>query len=149
MTGKFILEQKTSNEEETYKIAQNFGEKLKPGDLVAFFGELGSGKTFFIKSLCKKLGALSEATSPTFTLINEYSTKENFYIYHFDFYRIESEWELLNLGLDDFFYNQHICLIEWANKIQKYLPENRWEIWLDFQPNKPKIRQIRIFKHTK
>jgi tRNA threonylcarbamoyladenosine biosynthesis protein TsaE len=149
LTSKLILEQLANNEKETFIIAQNFAKKLKQGDLVAFLGELGSGKTFFIKSICKKLGALSEATSPTFTIINEYFTQSNFFIYHFDFYRIESEGELLNLDLDDFFYNQHICLVEWANKIQKYLPEDRWEVWLDFQTNKPKTRQIKILKHSK
>jgi tRNA threonylcarbamoyladenosine biosynthesis protein TsaE len=137
------------SENNTTKIAQDLGRHLVPGDLIAFYGDLGTGKTFFIKSLCQQLGVSNEVTSPTFTIINEYHSKEDFFIYHFDFYRIENDSELLNLGLDDFFYNQNICLIEWADKIEKHLPQNRWEVWLNFLPNKPQCREIKIVKKEK
>ena len=114
--------------------------------MVAFYGDLGSGKTYFIKTLCKKLKTIEEAKSPSFTIINEYQTTNKLLIYHFDFYRLENEAELLNLGLDDFFFNDYICFIEWANKIEKYLPDNRWEIHLKFIKNAPEQRDITIYK---
>jgi tRNA threonylcarbamoyladenosine biosynthesis protein TsaE len=137
------------SENNTTRIAQDLGRRLVAGDLIAFYGDLGTGKTFFIKSLCQQLGVSNEVTSPTFTIINEYHSKKDFLIYHFDFYRIENDSELLNLGLDDFFYNQYICLIEWADKIEKHLPESRWEVWLNFLPNKPQWREIKIVKIEK
>lgn len=139
----------SASESDTIKIAQDFGTHLVPGDLIAFYGDLGTGKTFFIKSLCQQLGVINVVTSPSFTIVNEYHSKEDFFIYHFDFYRIENDAELLNLGLDDFFYNQNICLIEWADKIKKHLPENRWEVWLNFLLNKPQYREIKIVKIKK
>ncbi len=133
---------------ETERIARDFAAGLQPGDVVAFFGDLGSGKTFFIKSLCRALGTVQEATSPSFTIINEYFTPDDLFVYHFDFYRLEDEQELRNLGLDEFFYNDYICLIEWADKILLHLPENRWEVWLQFVPHQPESRNISIFKKT-
>lgn len=131
---------------QTAKLASEFSMNLAAGDLVAFYGQLGSGKTFFIKALCKALGMEQEATSPSFTIINEYETSGNIMIYHFDFYRIENEGELLNLGLDEFFYNDYICLIEWADKIEQFLPPRRWEIRLNFVPDQPDSREIFIQK---
>lgn len=133
---------------ETGRIARDFAAGLQPGDVVAFYGDLGSGKTFFIKSLCRALGTVQEATSPSFTIINEYFTPEELFIYHFDFYRLESEQELRNLGLEEFFYNDYICFIEWADKIQVHLPENRWEVRLAFVPHLPESRNISINKKT-
>ena len=132
--------------QQTAKLAIEFARYLAPGDLVAFYGQLGSGKTFFIKKLCQALGIEHEATSPSFTIINEYEASGPLWIYHFDFYRIESEAELLNLGLDEFFYNDYICLIEWADKVENYLPPQRWEIRLNFIPNQSDYREIMIQK---
>jgi tRNA threonylcarbamoyladenosine biosynthesis protein TsaE len=143
--NKVFFKKRAKSPKETEKIASQFYNKLNWGDVVAFYGDLGSGKTYFIKTLCKKLKTVEEAKSPSFTIINEYQTVNNSYIYHFDFYRIGNEAELLNLGLDDFFYNEYICLIEWADKIEKYLPENRWEIHLNFIKNAPEEREITIY----
>lgn len=132
--------------QQTAKLASEFSQNLAAGDLVAFYGQLGSGKTFFIKALCKAFGIQDEATSPSFTIINEYEASGQFWIYHFDFYRIENEAELLNLGLDEFFYNDYICLIEWADKIEEFLPPQRWEIRLNFIPNQPDSREVIINK---
>jgi tRNA threonylcarbamoyladenosine biosynthesis protein TsaE len=132
--------------QQTVNLASEFSRILVPGDLVAFYGQLGSGKTFFIKALCNSLGIQKEATSPSFTIINEYEASGSLLIYHFDFYRIETETELINLGLDEFFYNDYICLIEWADKIEKLLPPRRWEIRLDFVSNQPDSREITIQK---
>lgn len=138
--------QDVNSASQTAEIAGQLSSLVKPGEVVAFFGELGSGKTFFIKAFCRAMGILQEATSPSFTLINEYRTSSNQYIYHFDFYRLKNLAELQNLGLDDFFYNQHICLIEWADKIMDFLPPIRWEVYLEFLPGLEEGRKIRIRK---
>ena len=134
------------SEKETKKLAQEFAAILKPGDIVAFWGELGTGKTFFIKQVCEILKTEEQATSPSFTIINEYLSSDGLKIFHFDFYRIENEAELQNLGLDDYFFNNSICLIEWAEKIQAFLPSTRYDIFLNFVDNNPKARHIKIYK---
>ena len=146
MSEEKYIETKVLNTDKTQKIAEQFARELHPGDVVAFYGDLGTGKTFFIKALCRALGVEQEATSPSFTIINEYHTKEGLYIYHFDFYRIENEAELVNLGLDEFFYNDYLCFIEWADRIEKELPENCWNVHLEFLKNKPEGRKIVIKK---
>ncbi len=129
---------------QTARVAKDFARQVKAGHIVAFYGDLGSGKTLFIKALCKELGVPQEATSPSFTIINEYRAPQELMIYHFDFYRLKSTAELQNLGLDDFFYGGNICLVEWAEKISMYLPVPRWEIVLEFIPHQPDARHITI-----
>ncbi|MDI9356888.1 MAG: tRNA (adenosine(37)-N6)-threonylcarbamoyltransferase complex ATPase subunit type 1 TsaE [Chitinophagaceae bacterium] len=82
-----------------------------------FIGELGAGKTTFIKYLAKNLQVIDNVTSPTFSLINEYLTVDNKKIYHFDFYRINNEIEAAEIGLDDYFYSGNICFIEWFERV--------------------------------
>ncbi len=143
---KFIIRELVESPQQTEEIAVRFAEKLNIGDVVAFYGDLGSGKTFFIKALCKTLNTLQEATSPTFTIINEYNTADGLTVFHFDFYRLESEAELLNIGLDEFFYGDYICFIEWADKIHDHLPERPWEVHLEMENKQPESRFITIKK---
>jgi tRNA threonylcarbamoyladenosine biosynthesis protein TsaE len=86
-----------------------------------FEGEMGAGKTTFIKEICKVLGVEEEITSPTFSLVNEYKTISGKTIYHFDFYRIRSIEEVYDIGYEDYFYSNNICLIEWPSKIEELL----------------------------
>lgn len=96
-----------------------------PNDRIyAFKGNLGAGKTTFIKILCKKLGVKDEVVSPTFAIINEYLTDSVEPIYHFDFYRINKVEEVMDIGYEDYFYSNHYCLIEWPEKIEELLPQN-------------------------
>jgi len=132
---------------ETADFAGRFAEKLHAGDVVAFYGELGAGKTFMIKHICRGLKCIEEPTSPSFTLINQYHTPQGIDIYHFDFYRLEHEAELANLGIDDFLYNDNICLIEWADKIQSFLPSQRYDIFIRFLTDDPEAREIEIQHH--
>lgn len=129
--------------EETQRIGENFAGKLRPGNVVAFFGDLGSGKTTFIKGLCRGLRVVDEVSSPSFTLINEYAGAIP--VYHFDFYRIASP-DIWELGCDEYFYGDGICLIEWADRILDFLPENRIEIRLQnlFAHGNSGQREIRI-----
>ena len=144
--GKLLQTRRVNSPDETAAFAGEFAHSLKTGDVLAFYGDLGSGKTFFVKSLCRSLGTAEEPTSPTFTIINEYHAPGNILVYHFDFYRLEHEAELTNLGLEDYFYNEHLCLIEWADKIRPYLPEQRYDIFLDFLEGKPEAREIKVYR---
>ncbi len=95
-----------------------------PDDRVfAFYGEMGAGKTTFIKACCKELGSQDYVTSPTFALINEYRTTNGLVIYHFDFYRIKKLEEAFDLGYEDYLYSGNYCFIEWPEMIETLLPE--------------------------
>lgn len=87
-----------------------------------FHGEMGVGKTTLIKEICKELGTDDITSSPTFSIVNEYKTKMNDTIYHFDFYRINNEEEAYNIGVEDYFDSDAWCLIEWPSVIQNLLP---------------------------
>lgn len=88
-----------------------------------FYGDMGAGKTTLIKSLCESLGVKEPATSPTFSIVNEYKG-ESSKIYHFDFYRLRNQSEALDLGYEEYFYSGNYCFIEWPEKIPDLLPDN-------------------------
>lgn len=114
------------NEQETIKLAEEFSSTLKGGEFIVLNGNLGSGKTFFIKNILKKLN-IHNVSSPTFSLINEYNGK--FKVYHFDFYRINNKVELYDIGFDDYLNNEEaIVFIEWGNLFPELLPSKRIEI---------------------
>jgi len=119
------MEYVTKNRKETERVAANFAETLQPGDFVALYGDLGVGKTVFCKSVVQTLAG-SDAVSPTFTLLNEYYGKCP--IYHFDVYRLKNANELENIGYEEYFYGDGICLVEWPDRIKDYLPQHRKEI---------------------
>jgi tRNA threonylcarbamoyladenosine biosynthesis protein TsaE len=98
--------------------------------VLLFFGEMGVGKTTLIKEICKSLHSDDVISSPTFSLVNEYRTQYDEPIYHFDFYRIDSEEEALDIGVEDYFYSGDWCLIEWPNNIENLLPLGAVEIHL-------------------
>ncbi len=91
---------------------------------VAFFGEMGAGKTTLIKAICKVLGVEDTVASPTFALINEYFTKDGASVYHFDLYRIEDISEVYDLGYENYFYSAAYCFIEWPEKVIELIPED-------------------------
>jgi tRNA threonylcarbamoyladenosine biosynthesis protein TsaE len=105
-------------------LLQNFPEDR----VFAFYGAMGAGKTTFIKAICKELGSSDYVTSPTFALINEYSTSEGSVIYHFDFYRIKKLEEAFDLGYEDYIYSGNYCFIEWPEMIESLLPEGIVEV---------------------
>lgn len=94
----------------------------------AFRGPMGAGKTTFISALCSVLGSLDEASSPTFSIVNEYEVDGKPPIYHFDFYRIEDEAELIDMGVEDYWENGSVCLIEWPEMAEGYLPDDLVEV---------------------
>ncbi len=92
--------------------------------VVAFYGKMGAGKTTLIKALCAELNVKNTVTSPTFALVNEYSSSSNEIIYHFDFYRINRIEELFDLGYEEYFYSGHFCFIEWPELAEDILPDD-------------------------
>lgn len=115
--------------DELPKIATKIISSVENKTLL-FYGQMGVGKTTLIKEICKQLGVLDNISSPTFSLVNEYQTKNNEKIFHFDFYRIENEEEALDMGIDDYFYNNDWCFIEWPENIKNLLPLDAVEIHL-------------------
>ena len=106
-----------------------------PNKVLLFNGKMGVGKTTFIKALANQLGVKDMTSSPTFSLVNEYETTTNQIVYHFDVYRLKSESEALDLGIDDYLYSGNWCLIEWAEKIPNLLPDLHTTIDLELLPD--------------
>lgn len=122
------MELSLPNIESLPSAAQTLLEHTKGATVYAFFGEMGAGKTTFIKALCKQLGVEDEVSSPTFSLVNEYHTSSGETVYHFDFYRIKNEEEAYDIGYEEYLYSGHRCLIEWPEKILYLLPESFVEV---------------------
>ena len=94
-----------------------------PSKIVLFQGEMGAGKTTLIKEVARMLGVLGATSSPTFSLVNEYHINDHDVLYHFDLYRLESEIEALDFGIEDYLYSGHWCFIEWPEKISNMIPD--------------------------
>jgi tRNA threonylcarbamoyladenosine biosynthesis protein TsaE len=121
-----LNKQKVFSEEETASLALNFSNELMPGDVIILNGNLGAGKTFFIRQALKNLG-IDNVSSPTFAIVNEYKGK--FKIYHFDFYRLTGSAELFDIGFNDYLNDDEaVTFIEWGNLIPGVLPRKRLEI---------------------
>ncbi len=112
--------------EETEALAKQVAEQLESGDILCLSGDLGAGKTTFSQYLCRELGVKDYVTSPTFNIMNQYEGQ--YTIYHFDVYRIFDEDEMLEIGFEDFLFAKGICLIEWAEKVESFIPDHA--IWM-------------------
>jgi tRNA threonylcarbamoyladenosine biosynthesis protein TsaE len=106
--------------------------------VVIFEGAMGSGKTTLIKAIAKRLGVIDNVSSPTYAIVNEYRTKEQKIIYHFDFYRINNLEEALDMGAEEYFYSGHLCFIEWAEKVESLLPRHYLKISIIYEDDKRK-----------
>jgi tRNA threonylcarbamoyladenosine biosynthesis protein TsaE len=104
-----------------------------PQKTILFYGKMGVGKTTLIKQLCQNLGVTEATSSPTFSLVNEYKTTSNQTVFHFDFYRLKTETEALDMGIEDYLYSDSWCFIEWAEKISNLIPEQHSTLTIDLQ----------------
>jgi len=111
------------NVEELPKAAKMLMESLGEKKLLAFHGQMGAGKTTFIKSICRIMGVTDIVNSPTFSIVNQYEADDGSLIFHFDFYRLESAQEALDIGIFDYWDSGALCLMEWPGKVEKLLPE--------------------------
>lgn len=109
---------------ELKSVALQLIKYKKNKNIICFYGEMGVGKTTFIKEICKNLLVDDNVSSPTFSIVNQYKTKENKIIYHFDFYRLETEEEAYDMGYEEYFFQNDLCLIEWPEKIEGLIPED-------------------------
>lgn len=136
------MELKINNLEEIGAVAEEFIRLAMQEDTVfAFNGQMGAGKTTFIKALCEALGVSEVVTSPTFSIVNEYRSDETGeLIYHFDFYRIKKIDEAYDMGCEDYFYSGAVCLIEWPELVEDLLPGNT--VWVDIRVNDDDTRTI-------
>ena len=132
------------NENELDEIAQQLLKKYNL-KIFLFYGEMGVGKTRFIKSLCKGLDVLDVVSSPTFSIVNQYLNKNNDFIYHFDFYRTNNKEEIFDIGYEEYIYSSSYCFIEWPEKIESLLPNNyiKIEMILDGNNRKINIKEIK------
>ncbi|MGL4327898.1 MAG: tRNA (adenosine(37)-N6)-threonylcarbamoyltransferase complex ATPase subunit type 1 TsaE [Tannerellaceae bacterium] len=104
--------------------AKAFIEAMDDRTVFAFYGEMGAGKTTFIKAICEELGVEDVINSPTFAIVNEYRSDSDELIYHFDFYRINKVEEAYDFGYEDYLYSGALCFIEWPEKIEELLPSD-------------------------
>lgn len=112
--------------------AKTFVENMGDGKVFAFYGKMGAGKTTFVKAVCECLGVDDVITSPTFAIVNEYtSTTTGDAIYHFDFYRIKKLEEVYDMGYEDYFYSGSLCFLEWPELIEDLLPEDATKVTIE------------------
>lgn len=133
----------SNSREETVAIGKTLGEKLKPSEVVAFRGDLGSGKTCFTSGIAAGLGYTGDVTSPTFALINEY-LGGRISLYHFDMYRISSWDELYSSGFFEYIEQGGVIAAEWSENIENALPDNT--IYVEFEKTGENSRKIKIWR---
>ena len=118
------------DESQLLKVAEQIMEYAADQRVFLFYGEMGAGKTTLINSICSYLGVEEHTSSPTFSIVNEYRIP-NSSIFHFDFYRLKSQNEALDLGYEEYFYSGAYCFVEWPEKIPELLPENYLKIKIE------------------
>ena len=118
------------SEEMTFEIGKKLGEKADKGEIICLEGDLGVGKTVFTKGFAKGLNIEENIDSPTFTIVQEY-TEGRFPLYHFDVYRIGDVSEMDEIGYEDYFFGEGVCLIEWASRIEELIPESAIHIIIE------------------
>jgi tRNA threonylcarbamoyladenosine biosynthesis protein TsaE len=131
--------------EETILFGEAFAKKLTPGDVVCLEGDLGAGKTHFMKGIASYFGiSKDKVNSPTFTLINEYSGSID--LYHFDCYRLKSEQEALEIGIEEYLYGEGVSVIEWPSRIKSLIPNDA--IFIEINHQEGSKRSINILDHS-
>ena len=117
------MEIRINNINEIAQAAKAFISAIGNNTVFAFYGKMGAGKTTFIKAVCEELGVTDVINSPTFAIVNEYEYGDGKTIYHFDFYRIKKEQEVLDIGYEDYIYSGNLCFMEWPELIENLLPD--------------------------
>lgn len=129
----------SNSPDETEEFARRFANDIKPGDVFALKGDLGAGKTQFVKGLVAGLGTDAAVASPTFTIIHEYAGGR-LPIYHFDLLRLEDRSSIERLGLDEYFFGEGVCVVEWADHFPDLIPEQAR--WIEFEIKSENVRKI-------
>ena len=121
------MEYITNSEKETETIGEQFGRRVKDGTVVAMYGDLGAGKTAFVRGMARGMGIDARVSSPTFTIVNEYLGERT--LIHFDMYRLGSADELFDIGWEDYLIRGGVCAVEWSERVTDALPEDT--LWVD------------------
>lgn len=129
---------------DTHRLAQRLAQFVQPGDVLALEGDLGAGKTTFTQGFARELGVQEHVNSPTFTLIKEYSGRMP--LYHMDLYRLQDESEAWDLGLEEYFYGEGVCVVEWPDRIGTGLPEDALHLFI--KVTSPDTRNIHIWARS-
>jgi tRNA threonylcarbamoyladenosine biosynthesis protein TsaE len=133
--------------DEIDNVAREFVEKYGSSRIVAFYGEMGVGKTTFIKALCRVMGIVDEVNSPSFAIVNEYHTAgDDIIIYHFDFYRLKNVEEALDIGYEEYIFSGSYCFMEWPEKIEPVLPDERLDVLIEEQDDGTRIISVKEIK---
>lgn len=127
------------NIDEIDVAAQKFVDEIGENKIFAFYGKMGAGKTTFIKAVCEALGVKDVINSPTFAIVNEYLAGNGEPIYHFDFYRIRKDQEVLDIGYEDYIYSDCLCFMEWPELIEDLLPEDTVKVTIAEQEDGSRI----------
>ncbi|MEI7725348.1 MAG: tRNA (adenosine(37)-N6)-threonylcarbamoyltransferase complex ATPase subunit type 1 TsaE [Bacteroidota bacterium] len=122
-----------NSESDLIPAARRLLENFPHARIFAFYGQMGVGKTTYIKAICHELGVTDIVQSPTFSIINEYKTTTGESIYHFDFYRIRNIAEVFDIGYEDYLYSGNYCFMEWPELIESLLPENTIRVGISGQ----------------
>ena len=128
------------SEKELLKIAQELFQYFPNTKKLAFYGEMGVGKTTFSKALCDVLQVQDVVSSPTFSIVNEYLSELNGTIFHFDFYRLKDEQEAFDMGYEDYFYGDAYCFVEWPEKVENLLPSSFAKVQIKLDDGKRFIK---------
>lgn len=125
------MEIKIKSIEEIAVAAKDFVAAMGERKVFAFYGKMGAGKTTFIKAVCEELGVEDVINSPTFAIVNEYVDGKGEPVYHFDFYRIKNQQEVMDLGYEDYVYSGHVCFMEWPELIENLLPDDAVKVTIE------------------
>ncbi|MGI5914550.1 MAG: tRNA (adenosine(37)-N6)-threonylcarbamoyltransferase complex ATPase subunit type 1 TsaE [Bacteroidales bacterium] len=126
---------KIKKPEELKEAAERLLKETEGRRIYALFGAMGAGKTTFVKAICEVLGSTDTVVSPTFTIVNEYTTKENDPMYHFDFYRINKITEVYDIGIDEYFDSGNFCFMEWPELVEEILPPETVRVNINVMPD--------------
>ncbi len=136
---QYLKQYKAHSLEELKVVAQKYIRDFSERKLVALIGEMGAGKTTFVKAICDVLGVEDSVSSPTFSIVNEYTSAQGETLFHFDFYRIDDEEEALDFGVEEYFDSDAFCFMEWPEKIESLLPEVLLKVKIEEQGNGSRI----------
>ena len=137
-----MLRIEINNLNQIHEAARTFIDHIGNDTIFAFYGNMGAGKTTFIKAVCEELGVEDVINSPTFAIVNEYLAGNGNTIYHFDCYRINKIVEALDMGCQDYFDSGNLCFIEWPENIAEILPEEAVVVHINVQDNDSRIIEI-------
>ena len=140
--GGFGMQITTHSADETQALGQKLAKRLLPGDVIAYFGDLGAGKTALTRGIAQGLGVTDLVTSPTYTIVNEYLTGR-IPLFHFDMYRLGSSDELFDIGWEDYLARGGVCAVEWSENVEDAL-RDAIHITIEKDPLEPDTRRITI-----